>query len=278
MCMYTKRRGRVSVESRVCLCDEAPSQFFSPLGQAYVEADKLKPGKRWVYDVIMHGKERSYELLRTLDYVVLPDNGTGCVADVESKDRARQADGCVSYPVTRRSAGGGRGVDPRCLRDYRHDLHLLAITIDPSLRCLRDLTGAHVAMLEALQASCVKVAQEMFGVDERHVLVFANYPPSVYQLHFHVCAPFRRVSSYDAFRVHSLTTIISNLRMNGSYYQLVCLRVPVLSGSELCTAVGMGSSTTPRQLAPGGSARECEADERGNGEAQPGKVGVPSCI
>ena len=71
-----------------------------------------------------------------------------------------------------------------------------------------------------------------FGIRPQNVMIFLNYPPSVYQLHFHVCAPFQRVLSYDAFRMHSLTSILSNLQMDTAYYQKVTFRMPVLLTSD----------------------------------------------
>lgn len=216
-----RRRARRLTESKICLCNEEPSSFFSSVTQEYIENDRQKPGKRWVHDVVMHGKEREHEILRMPGFVVLPDHGGGSIlgAGTPTRDKA-------IVPRTR--------VQDMCvLRDPVFDLHLLAIAIDPSLRCLRDLNGDHVALLEQLQEKCMEIVRTVFGVDNRHVLIFANYPPSVYQLHFHICAPFKRVSSYDAFRVHPLTTIISNLRLNGRYYNEVTFRVPVLTGSDL---------------------------------------------
>jgi len=121
----------------------------------------------------------------------------------------------------------------------RHRFNWLAIVADPSLRSVRDLRGEHIGMLERLYEQCVVAIQrEYAGVSAGDIMVFANYPPSVYKLHFHFCAPFFQPTAYDAFRMHSLSGIINNLRIHPLYYKLSSLQIPVHSGSELYRAMG----------------------------------------
>ena len=123
-------------------------------------------------------------------------------------------------------------------RQVRHRFNWLAIVADPSLRSVRDLRGEHVGMLERLYEQCVSAIQKEYkGVGEDDIMVFANYPPSVYKLHFHFCAPFFQPTAYDAFRMHSLRGIINNLRIQPLYYQVSTLQIPVHSGSELYRAM-----------------------------------------
>ena len=125
----------------------------------------------------------------------------------------------------------------------RHRFNWLAIVADPSLRSVRDLRGEHVGMLERLYEQCVAAIQREYkGVGEEDIMVFANYPPSVYKLHFHFCAPFFQPTAYDAFRMHSLSAIINNLRIHPLYYQLSTLQIPVHSGSELYRAINEKNS------------------------------------
>jgi m7GpppX diphosphatase len=109
----------------------------------------------------------------------------------------------------------------------------LAIVTDPSLRSVRDLRGEHVPMLEQMYEQCIGVIHNEFGVSRQDVMAFANYPPSVYRLHIHFCAPFFLSSAYDAFRMHSLSGIINNLKINGDYYKLSTFYIPVHCGSDL---------------------------------------------
>ena len=134
----------------------------------------------------------------------------------------------------------------------RHRFNWLAIVADPSLRSVRDLRGEHIGMLERLYDQCVAAIQrEHKGVSAADIMVFANYPPSVYKLHFHFCAPFFQPTAYDAFRMHSLSGIINNLKIHPLYYKLSSLQIPVHSGSELYRAIS----------GPGGGREEEEEEE-----------------
>jgi hypothetical protein len=117
----------------------------------------------------------------------------------------------------------------------------LAIMADPKIRSIRDLRYEHVEMLEKMYEQCVSAIQKEFKVEFNDVMVFANYPPSVYRLHFHFCVPFFQPTAYDAFRMHSLSSIINNLKIHPMYYQVSTFQIPVHSGSDLCKAI-IGSS------------------------------------
>lgn len=112
-------------------------------------------------------------------------------------------------------------------------LNWLAIVADPDIRSIRDLRADHVPMLERLYDQCLVAIQKEYKVEAHDVMVFANYPPSVYKLHFHFCAPFFTSSAYDAFRMHPLNAIINNLKICPEYYSVSSFQVPVHVGSEL---------------------------------------------
>jgi hypothetical protein len=143
----------------------------------------------------------------------------------------------------------------------------LAIVADPSLRSIRDLRGEHVEMLEGLYADCMQAIQKEYkSVAAEDVMVFANYPPSVYKLHFHFCAPFFQPTAYDAFRMHSLRAIINNLRIHPDYYKISTFQIAVHSGSDLYRA--LVPACVRRQLmitnggADGGDDNGSEHDEK----------------
>ena len=142
--------------------------------------------------------------------------------------------GCAEDANTA-DASAAKSIAPR---QARHRFNWLAIVADPSLRSVRDLRGEHVGMLERLYEQCVSAIQKEYaGVGEGDIMVFANYPPSVYKLHFHFCVPFFQPTAYDAFRMHSLSGIINNLRVHPLYYKVSTLQIPVHSGSELYRAM-----------------------------------------
>jgi Scavenger mRNA decapping enzyme C-term binding len=113
----------------------------------------------------------------------------------------------------------------------------VAFVRDASLRTIRDLRGHHVPMLRRIHEQCVQTAQLEHGGTEEEVMVFANYPPSVYTLHFHVCRPFKLALPFDAFRVHSLLAIIHHLEVDPGYYTRHNLHVPVSAASRLYRAL-----------------------------------------
>ena len=93
-----------------------------------------------------------------------------------------------------------------------------------------------VALLAAvgmLGAQCVQAARLEHELADEEVMVFANYPPSVYTLHFHVCRPFKLALPFDAFRLHSLLSIIHHLEVDPEYYTRYNLHVPVNATSRL---------------------------------------------
>jgi hypothetical protein len=141
----------------------------------------------------------------------------------------------------------------------------LAIVADPSLRSIRDLRGEHVEMLEGLYAECMQAIQKEYrSVAPEDVMVFANYPPSVYKLHFHFCAPFFQPTAYDAFRMHSLKAIINNLRIHPEYYKISTFQIAVHSGSDLYRA--LVPACARRQLMITNGADGCDDDGSDHGE------------
>ena len=113
----------------------------------------------------------------------------------------------------------------------------LAIVADPSIRSIRDLRGEHLPLLERMYRTCVQAIQREHRVGLEDIMVFANYPPSVYKLHFHFCAPFFQPTAYDAFRMHSLSAIINNLRVDPGYYAVSTFQIPVHTNSDLYRAI-----------------------------------------
>ena len=119
------------------------------------------------------------------------------------------------------------------------ELHWLAVVTDPSLRTLRDLRGHHIPMLTRLHAECCGALQKETGIPQDQIIAYVHYPPSVYQLHVHFKHPISSHTSYDAFRMHSLASIINNLRVDPEYYAVSHIQLPVYQHTELYTALGL---------------------------------------
>jgi hypothetical protein len=119
------------------------------------------------------------------------------------------------------------------------ELHWLAVVTDPTLRTVRDLRGHHIPMLTHLYYECCKALHKETGIPSDQIIAYVHYPPSVYQLHVHFKHPISSHASYDAFRMHSLPSIINNLRINPDYYAMSHILLPVYQHTELFTALGL---------------------------------------
>lgn len=196
-----RHRDQMATQERVRFLTETGEMHLSPETRAFIEQEVARPSKQWVEEVVHSSRESEFVKLRTEEFVLLPD--INCNRRV-----------CKQPPQQRR-------------------FNWLAIVTDRSIRSIRDLRGEHVPMLERLQELCVAAIQREYRVDTGDVMVFANYPPSVYRLHFHLCAPFFKPSAYDAFRIHPLSAIINNLKIHPDYYRLSSFQIPVHRNSEL---------------------------------------------
>lgn len=249
-------------ESKIQFVSETPDVHRSEEVQGFIEREVCKPSKAWVQDVVSSKRECESVKLRTDDFVLLPDTnasrrqcksyatygqaggvtkGSACWSLVGScKGQALTQEDLRGLQGLPRWAGGsrlgGKATVPSMFApspSAGKSFNWLAIVTDPSLRSVRDLRGEHVPMLEQMYEQCIGVIHNEFGVSRQDVMAFANYPPSVYRLHIHFCAPFFLSSAYDAFRMHSLSGIINNLKINADYYKLSTFYIPVHCGSDL---------------------------------------------
>lgn len=238
------------MEGGVHFFSEAPKHHFSDSVQSFIHHEIHKPNKVWARQVIESERETENVKLRTDDFVLLPDLMTNrrqykyCENRVgypfyQFKRRPVDADASLSQkavariyrPETCDAPSGCEGVGTH------KSLNWLAIVADPSIRTIRDLRGEHLPMLQELQDRCLEVIASETKIERHNVMVFANYPPSVYKLHFHFCAPFFKSSAYDGFRMHPLSQIINNLKVCPDYYRVSTIDVPLHVNSELYRVV-----------------------------------------
>jgi m7GpppX diphosphatase len=205
----------MGTQERVRFLVETGEMHASAETRAFIEQEVDRPSKQWVGEVVQSSRESECVKLRTEDFVLLPD--INCNRRI-----------CKQAPRMGRGRTGGENTTQK-------RFNWLAIVADPSIRSIRDLRGGHLKMLEQLQRECVAAIQREYEVEAGDIMIFANYPPSVYRLHFHLCAPFFKPSAYDAFRMHPLSAIINNLRIHPDYYGLSSIQIPVHRNSELYT-------------------------------------------
>jgi len=216
--------------------------------QSYIAQELSKPSKNWVHDVVTSKRECENVKMRTEDFVLLPDTNAQRRIYRQCPKQLPLQWGAASAGVLPRWASMERAplqplsenADGAAVQQVK-TFNWLAIVTDPGLRSVRDLHGKHIPMLEAMHEKCLEFIEGEYGVGRSDVMVYANYPPSVYRLHFHFCAPFLYSSAFDAFRMHSMSGILNNLRIDRDYYQKSCFHFPVHVTSDLFRALTAGS-------------------------------------
>jgi hypothetical protein len=194
---------------------ETPEMHASAPMQRFIGREVSRPCKQWIHEVISSRREADRVILRTPDFVLLPD--------VETLKR-RPSDALVVW--------GERRWRPR-----RPSFHWLAVATDTGLRTLRDLRGRHIPFLTRLYHQACQRIRADTGVEPEQVMAYIHYPPSVYQLHVHFKFPVSHTPPHDTFRVHPLASVLNNLHIDGDYYAKSLLQLPVYLNTELYAAL-----------------------------------------
>ena len=190
--------------------------------QAYMREQTERVDRQWVSNVLAGTQETECIKLRTPAFVILPD----IVPDSRYSTDLRCS---PRLPERERSHSLRRGHPPL--------LNWLAIVVHPALRTIRDLRGEHLEMLRTLQAECIALVTKEFNVDPAEIMIFANYPPSVYTLHFHIACPLKITYPFDAFRMHTIESVIHHLDVDPEYYAKHNLHIPVSNSCRLYHAL-----------------------------------------
>jgi m7GpppX diphosphatase len=189
------------------LVAETPDMYSRNTVASFIEQETRRPSKQWITSIIAGDQEREQVIIRTEEFVLLPDT-----------ERVNR------YWRTPRTTAGKAHHQQRPTKQapsqqqQRMTLNWLSIVNDLSVRTLRDLRGKHVPMLRAMLASCMNAVETYTGIPRDQVMAYVHYPPSVYQLHVHFSYPYGQYCHRDAYRVHSLEGIINNLEIDPEYY------------------------------------------------------------
>lgn len=198
---------------------ETPAMHASPSIARFIEQEVLRPGKQWIVHIIDGTQEKEDVVYRDSDFVLLPDT--------ERVNRYWR----TPHPAV-------NSFQPRILpRGPKRILNWLAIAHDRQLRTLRDLRGHHIPMLKSLLNTSLQSIEEHTGIRRDQVMAYVHYPPSVYQLHVHFSYPYGQYCHRDAYRVHSMATIINNLELDADYYRHATLHMVVHRQSLHFTAL-----------------------------------------
>lgn len=185
------------------LLAETPGMHAKGSVARFIQQEIARPSKQWICHIIEGSQEKDEVVLRTDDFVLLPDTER-----VNRYWRSQQP-----KPVQALMQ-----LSKRQPAHARRMLNWLSIVHDRSLRTMRDLRGAHVPMLRLMLKSCMQTIESTTGIPADQVMAYVHYPPSVYQLHVHFSFPYGQHCHRDAYRVHSLHSIINNLEIDPEYY------------------------------------------------------------
>jgi len=102
-------------------------------------------------------------------------------------------------------------------------MYLLTIPTDKSLHSLRDLNNKHIELLEHIKAKTLETIKEIYGFEQNIIKSFIHYAPSTYHLHIHWCLISNTNVNSSVEYCHSLSNIITNIKIKSDYYQTVKL-------------------------------------------------------
>lgn len=196
--------------SEYVILAETPEMYSHTRVDEYIRQEVSRPSKQWILHIINEEQETDQVMLRTDDFVLLPDTER-----VNSYTK-------TTYPRRPHS---------------KRVLNWLAIAHDRGLRTLRDLRGQHLPLLRDMLQLCLESVENETGIRQEQVMAYVHYPPSVYQLHVHFSYPYGQYCHRDAYRVHNLATIINNLEIDPEFYAKATLYMALYPLSPHCMAL-----------------------------------------
>lgn len=197
------------------LLPETPSMHAKKRVAEFIQQEITRPSKQWICNILNGSQESDEIIMRTEDFVLLPDTER-----VNRYWRIQSSKAAHAHTSASHSQAHGRHhVSPRRM------LNWLCILYDRGIHTMRDLRGKHVPMLKGMLASCMKKIEQNTGIPPDQVMAYVHYPPSVYQLHIHFAYPYGQHCHRDTYRVHSLAGIINNLEIDPEYYAKATLQL-----------------------------------------------------
>jgi hypothetical protein len=177
--------------------------------QKFIDDDMHHPQKKWIQHIIEGVRETDKVRYQDDDMIIIPD-----YKNIYKRLHKRN----THFQYHRKGAVS---------------FNWMVILKDEKLRNLRDLRAYHVELLQKVKSKSIEILQTEFPqISKEDVMIFANYPPSVHRLHFHLCFPFFFANAYDAFRIHPIDQIINNLQINSEYYFVSSFTIPLYENSS----------------------------------------------
>jgi hypothetical protein len=217
------------------LVAETPQLYCKPSVSEFIEQEVKRPSKQWITSIIAGEQESDQVILRTDEYVLLPDTErVNRYWRIRDNASAAQLKTQKTHTGGKNSVGAQQGsVHILCKTGPpKMTLNWLSILHDMRIRTLRDLRGKHVPMLRLMLEECMAAIELNTGIQKDQIMAYVHYPPSVYQLHVHFSYPYGQYCHRDAYRVHPLPTVINNLEIDSDYYVKATLHLAMYRQSQ----------------------------------------------
>ncbi|KAN0127241.1 HIT-like domain containing protein [Lactarius tabidus] len=94
-------------------------------------------------------------------------------------------------------------------------LYLVALMLQPDIKCLRDLTCSHLPLLRSIRREATNIVKARWGLEATELRLFIHYQPSYYHFHVHVVnANHTGLLGMTVGQAHMLDDIISLLELD----------------------------------------------------------------
>ncbi|XP_029964202.1 m7GpppX diphosphatase [Salarias fasciatus] len=113
------------------------------------------------------------------------------------------------------------------------DLYLVAIVHPRGIRSLRDLTAAHLPLLQNILQKGKEAILRRYQLPASKLRVYLHYQPSYYHLHVHFTRLGYEAPGCGVERAHLLPDVIQNLQARPEHYQTRTLHFPLRADDGL---------------------------------------------
>lgn len=94
-------------------------------------------------------------------------------------------------------------------------LYLVALTLLPNIKCLRDLTCLHLPLLRSIRREAINVVKTRWDLEATELRLFVHYQPSYYHFHVHIVnANYTGLMGMIVGQAHMLDDIIALLELD----------------------------------------------------------------
>lgn len=115
----------------------------------------------------------------------------------------------------------------------KENFHCLGIIERRDLNTIRDLTSAHIPLLNEILGNAVEAVAKYLEFPRDEIRCYFHYHPSFYHLHVHFSHSSHGTLSVSTERAHLVSKVLSNLEICPDYYKRVTLEFPCKSSIAL---------------------------------------------